>query len=92
MAGIGVIIERFAIRPMIGEPHFSVLMITIGLGFILRALAGFMWGNEPKSLATPYSGKILEINNVVVGYENIIIILGKLLKVKFKYFFHLVSP
>ena len=78
MAGIGVIIERFAIRPMIGEPHFSVLMITIGLGFILRALAGFIWGNEPKSLATPYSGKILEINNVVVGYENIIIVLGTL--------------
>ena len=61
MAGIGALIERMIIRPMIGEPHFSVLMITIGLGFILRALAGFIWGNEPKSLATPYSGKVLRI-------------------------------
>ena len=76
MAGIGILIERFAIRPMIGEPHFSVLMITIGLGFILRAIAGFIWGNEPKSLATPYAGKVLEINNVAIGFENVVIILG----------------
>ena len=76
MGVIGLLIERLAIRPMIGEPHFSVLMITIGLGFILRALAGFIWGNEPKSLATPYSGKVFEVNGVVIGYENIIIILG----------------
>ena len=78
MGVVGILIERLAIRPMIGEPHFSVLMITIGLGFILRALAGFIWGNEPKALATPYSGKVLEVNGVVIGYENIIIILGTL--------------
>ncbi len=76
MAGIGALTERFAIRPMIGEPHFSVLMITIGLGFLFRASAGFIWGNEPKSLPTPYAGKIVEINNVIIGYENIVIILG----------------
>ena len=78
MAGIGILIERVTIRPMIGEPHFSVLMITIGLGFILRAIAGFVWGNEPKALATPYSGKVLEVNGVVIGHENIVIILGTL--------------
>ena len=61
---------------MIGEPHFSVLMITIGLGFILRALAGLIWGNEPKSLETPYAGKVFVFDRVILGYENIVIILG----------------
>ena len=76
MSAVGALTERIIIRPMIGEPHFSVLMITIGLGFILRALAGFIWGNEPKSLETPYAGKVFEFDNVILGYENIIIILG----------------
>ena len=76
MSAVGVLTDRLIIRPMIGEPHFSVLMITIGLGFILRAVAGFIWGNEPKSLETPYAGKVFEYESVVIGYENIIIILG----------------
>lgn len=39
MAAVGVLIERVLLRPMIGEPPFAVLMLTIGLGFILRAVA-----------------------------------------------------
>ena len=40
MGLIGVLLERTVLRPMIGEPPFAVLMITIGIGFILRAFAG----------------------------------------------------
>ena len=87
MAGIGVLIERFAIRPMIGEPHFSVLMITIGLGFIFRAIAGFIWGNEPKSLETPYAGKVFQFDGVIIGYENIIIVLGTIALCSLAFFF-----
>ena len=50
MGVIGVILERVVMRPMIGEPPFATLMITIGLGFILRAIAGAVWGNDPKSI------------------------------------------
>ena len=53
MAIIGILIERVILRPMIGEPPFAVLMITIGLGFILRAMAGAIWGGEPKSISSP---------------------------------------
>ncbi|MBA58749.1 MAG: branched-chain amino acid ABC transporter permease [Gammaproteobacteria bacterium] len=79
MAAIGAITERLAIRPMIGEPHFSVLMVTIGLGFIFRAASGFIWGSEPKTLDTPYAGQILKINNIIIGYENIVILMATIL-------------
>jgi branched-chain amino acid transport system permease protein len=36
---LGLIIERIAIRPMIGEPLFSVAVITLGLEIALRVLA-----------------------------------------------------
>ena len=76
MAAIGVLLERFLLRPMIGEPHFAVLMLTIGLGFVLRALAGAIWGNEPRALPTPYVGEVIRAGELVIGYENLAIILG----------------
>ena len=76
MAVVGVVLERVLLRPMIGEPHFAVLMLTIGLGFVLRALAGAVWGNEPRALPTPYSGEVLRLGEAVIGYETLAIILG----------------
>ena len=76
MALVGVVLERVLLRPMIGEPHFAVLMLTIGLGFVLRAIAGAIWGNDPQVLPTPYSGEVIRIGESVIGYENLAIILG----------------
>tara|TARA_A100001037_G_scaffold34383_1_gene26727 strand:+ start:8030 stop:8899 length:870 start_codon:yes stop_codon:yes gene_type:complete len=76
MGLVGALLERLLLRPMIGEPHFAVLMLTIGLGFLLRALAGAIWGNEPRALETPYAGEVLRLGAVVLGYENVVIMLG----------------
>ena len=76
MAVLGVVLERLIVRPMIGEPPFAVLMLTIGLGFVLRSVAGAIWGNEPKSVPAPYAGEVVHIGTVSVGMENIAIVLG----------------
>ncbi len=76
MAAVGVVIERLLLRLMIGEPPFAVLMLTIGLGFVLRALVGAIWGNEPRALPMPYVGEVIRLGELVIGYENIAIVLG----------------
>ena len=76
MAVFGMLIERLALRRMIGEPPFAVLMITIGLGFILRAAAGAIWGNDPKSISSPLTGGVLRIGDLTAGYENLAVIGG----------------
>ena len=76
MALVGAVLERLLVRPMIGEPHFAVLMLTIGLGFVLRAVAGAIWGSEPRQLDTPYAGGVLRMGELVVGYENLAIMAG----------------
>lgn len=78
MAVIGALIERVVLRPMIGEPLFAVLMITIGLGFVLRAVAGIVWGSEPKSIASPLAGGVLRIGDLTIGYQNLAIVGGTL--------------
>lgn len=76
MAIFGVILERIFMRRMIGEPPFATLMLTIGLGFLLRAVAGAIWGSDPRSVTTPYAGEVVQIGGVVMGYENIAIMVG----------------
>ena len=76
MAVFGMLIERLALRRMIGEPPFAVLMITIGLGFIFRAAAGAIWGNDPKSITSPLTGGVLRIGGLTIGYENLAVIGG----------------
>jgi branched-chain amino acid transport system permease protein len=45
---IGLAIERIILRPMIGEPIIAVIMVTIGLGYVLRGGLIMRWGNDIK--------------------------------------------
>ncbi|MEM7352123.1 MAG: branched-chain amino acid ABC transporter permease, partial [Acidobacteriota bacterium] len=74
MAVLGMLLERIVLRPMIGEPPFAVLMITIGLGFVLRALAGAIWGPEPRNIDSPLSGGVFRFGEVAIGHENVAIL------------------
>ena len=76
MAVFGIVVERVALRRMIGEPPFAVLMITVGLGFIFRAAAGAIWGNEPRTITSPLTGGVLRLGDVTVGYENLAVMAG----------------
>ncbi|MCY4565901.1 MAG: branched-chain amino acid ABC transporter permease [Gammaproteobacteria bacterium] len=87
MAVVGALLERVLLRPMIGEPHFAVLMLTIGLGFTLRAVAGAIWGNEPRALDLPYVGIVWQWENLVIGAENVVIMGGTLVLCGLLYLF-----
>ena len=43
----GVLIEYLVLRPLIGDPVISVIMVTIGLSSLLRAIIGAIWGVSP---------------------------------------------
>jgi branched-chain amino acid transport system permease protein len=43
---VGVLMERLLLRPMIGEPTISVIMLTLGVASILKAIVLGVWGPE----------------------------------------------
>jgi branched-chain amino acid transport system permease protein len=47
---LAILIERFLIRRLIGQPVVATIMVTLGLGWILRGLANLIWGPVPKQL------------------------------------------
>jgi branched-chain amino acid transport system permease protein len=52
---LGLFIERVAIRPMIGEPLFSVAVITLGLEIALRATANDSVKVQFRSVNAPWA-------------------------------------
>jgi len=43
---LGLAVERLVLRPLIGEPIISVIMVTLGLTYILRGVVIMIWGND----------------------------------------------
>ena len=46
---LALAIERLVLRPLIGEPIISMIMVTIGLSSVLRAAVNAIWGPAPRS-------------------------------------------
>lgn len=59
MGAIGYLIEATIIRRLFGQPQFSVVILTIAMGFVIRFFAGLIWGHEPSTLQTPMAGRVL---------------------------------
>ena len=43
---LGLAVERLVLRPLIGEPIISIIMVTLGLTYILRGVVIMLWGND----------------------------------------------
>ena len=79
MAVFGYLLDKLIIRSMIGESQFSVIILTISIGFILRSVAGAFWGNDILSLETPYSGKMADIAGLVIAQDYLVVIAGTII-------------
>ena len=49
---IGMVLEELFFRPMVGEPIFSVIMVTVGLSVFLKGVIGLSWGYMIKKFPT----------------------------------------
>lgn len=74
MAAVGYLMEALVIRKLFGQPQFAVVILTIAIGFVLRFVAGFIWGHEPLTLETPFAGKNFNFGGLAVGLDEVFVI------------------
>ncbi|MBA4261460.1 MAG: branched-chain amino acid ABC transporter permease [Comamonadaceae bacterium] len=76
MGLFGVLLERVVIRPILGQPAFSVVMLTIGVGYVLRGLITMIpdIGTDTHTLPVPYAGEVLRMGALVVSAEQVVVI------------------
>lgn len=46
---VGFVIERFALRPMAGQPLLSIILMTLGLAQLIEGLVSLTFGVQPRS-------------------------------------------
>ncbi|MDY6880908.1 MAG: branched-chain amino acid ABC transporter permease [Desulfatiglans sp.] len=63
---LGLLIERTALRPMIGEPVISVIMLTIGLSSILKGSCRAIWGSVNRPFPTIFPDTLITIGPISV--------------------------
>jgi len=47
---LGAAVERLVLRPLAGQPTLSVVMATVGLGLVLKGVAGLLFGPDQRNL------------------------------------------
>jgi branched-chain amino acid transport system permease protein len=68
---LGAGIERVVLRRMVGQPPFSVIMVTIGLLFIAEPLTTAIWGFDALNLDDPWNIRTVEVAGLVLGVRDL---------------------
>ena len=64
---LGITVERLILRPLVGQPIISVIMVTIGLAQVLGALVQIIWGTTPRPFPDFIPSGSVELLGAQVG-------------------------
>lgn len=76
MGAFGLLTERLLIRPILGQPQFTIVMLTIGIGYIVRGVITMIpgIGTDTHTLPVPFKDQVLSAAGLVVSMEQVVII------------------
>lgn len=74
MGAFGYLLDLIVLRAVFGQNQVAIIILTIALGFILRFVAGLIWGHEPLSLHSPLAQGDLRLGSLVLGVVDVAII------------------
>ncbi len=72
----GIALEFAVVRPILGQPAFSIVMVTIGIGYVARGAITMIpnVGTETHTLAVPYRNEIVHAGGLVLAVEHLVVI------------------
>lgn len=86
-AVIGLVCERLIMRPMLGEPLLSVVLVTVGLAVVLRSIVTLGWGASPHKFELTGVDDILQLFGVGIRVSQIAVIVTLLVALCGVWFF-----
>jgi branched-chain amino acid transport system permease protein len=81
---LGAIVERVVIRPVEGAPPLNAVIVTLGLLILIQAIAGMIWGGNPKSFPPAFSIKGYKVGDHTLLFSpfdlfTVLVVLGMML-------------
>ena len=72
---LGMVCERLIMRPMLGEPVLSVVLVTVGLAVILRSIVTMVWGASPRKFEVEGAETVVSLLGTGIRVSQIGVIL-----------------
>ncbi len=69
---IGLLLERWVIRPIIRAPHVVQIFVTVGLAVFLQNAALMIWGADRRSVLVPYGDAVWTAGPVLLSVPRVI--------------------
>jgi branched-chain amino acid transport system permease protein len=64
---LGLVIERGVLRPLIGEPIISVIMVTFGVASVVRGVLNMAWGSDTRPFPALFSSEPFHLGPVPIS-------------------------
>ncbi len=71
-AGVGLVFERFVIRPLIDASRLTLVVATVSLGLLLGGVELEIWSGNPRILPSPFQGQGPQIFGVVLAQPRLV--------------------
>lgn len=76
VAGVGLILERVTIAPIRKRPMLYTLILTYGLAVFLEGVARYIWGVQPRFIATPaYLSQTIHLGQIPYPFYRFFLLL-----------------
>lgn len=78
---LALLIERSALRPLVGKPVFVVAIVTIGIDVVLRVVVNRFIGVQVRAVGDPWGLRTIELGGVHVQQRHVAMIVATVLVV-----------
>jgi branched-chain amino acid transport system permease protein len=69
VAVIGVGLERFTFRKVLGTDKLNEIFVSLGLIYVFENAAVLLWGNSVQQISSPFQGLQLSLGQVSISYD-----------------------
>jgi branched-chain amino acid transport system permease protein len=88
VAGLALVVERLALRPMIGRPVFVISIITLGVDIVIRVVVNVFIGRDVRQVGDPWGLSTVDLGGVAVQerYLAMLLVTGAVVLALFGFF------
>jgi branched-chain amino acid transport system permease protein len=74
VSGLGVVIERFTFRRVLGTEKLNEIFVSLGLIYIFENVALLIWGDQAQQIKSPFYGVSLSFPGISITYDRIVVV------------------
>jgi branched-chain amino acid transport system permease protein len=71
VALIGIGLERFTFRKVLGTDKLNEIFVSLGLIYVFENAAALLWGNTTRQIPSPLQGLQVSIGQIIISYDRL---------------------